>query len=134
MKKFFQFRKNEDGAMAVEFALVSVMMLMTLFGVLEVGRIFWTLNSMQSVLELTARYYIVNTGATDSELQTYAQTAMGKMQLDSSKLTVTVVKSTASNVSFIELDGTYQYQVMGAFMNAFTGLNLTSKTRMSYKT
>jgi Flp pilus assembly protein TadG len=132
LKSLRQFWRDEKGATAVEFAMVSVLMLMMLFGTIELGRIFWTYNAVQSATELTARYFITHTSTSDTDLQTYAQTAMNKMQLDGTRLTVSVTKSTTSSIKFIQLDSSYAYSPLGTLITQFNNLTLTSRTRISY--
>ncbi len=132
IRQFKRFWRDEKGATAVEFAMVSVLMLTMLFGTIELGRIFWTYNAVQSATELTARYFITHTSTADADLQTYAQTAMNNMQLDGSKLTITVTKSTTSSIKFIQLDSSYAYSPLGTLITQFNNLTLTSRTRISY--
>jgi Flp pilus assembly protein TadG len=132
MRVLRRFWKDSKGTTAVEFGMVSVLMLMMLFGIIELGRIFWTYNAVQSAIELTARYYIVHTSTSDSALQTYARDAMTAMELDPSHLTVTVTKTTASSIKFIQLNATYAYSPLGTLVTQFNNMSLTAKTRISY--
>lgn len=132
MKRLKRFWKDTKGTTAVEFGMVAVLMLLMLFGIIELGRIFWTQNAVQSAIELTARYYIVHTGTSDADLQTYARAAMTNMQLDGSKLTVTVTKTTSQSIKFIQLDGNYAYSPLGTIITQFTNLHLKAKSRISY--
>ena len=50
-----RFLRARRGAAAVEFALVSPMLLMLLFGVFEYGRYLWTVNALQQTVTQTAR-------------------------------------------------------------------------------
>lgn len=132
MKRLKWFWKDTRGATAVEFGMVAVLMLVTLFGIIELGRIFWTQNAVQSAVELTARRFIVSTSMTDAELQTYARAAMTNMQLDGSALTLTVTKTTSQSIKFIELNGDFTYSPLGTLITQFTNLHLKAKSRISY--
>lgn len=72
LKSFFKGRRGERGATAVEFALVSVVFLMFVMGIIDLGRLFWVRNLMQYGVEQTARYAMVNPTATAADLETYA--------------------------------------------------------------
>ncbi len=53
------------GATAVEFALVSPMLLVLLLGVFEYGRYLWTVNALQHTVTMTARCMgVLNPGST----------------------------------------------------------------------
>lgn len=135
LKRFKQFRADARGTTAVEFGMIAGLLILTLFGIMEMGRIFWTYNSVQSALELTARRYLVATTMTDSELLTYAQDALDDMQLDGSQLSFTNagnLHGTTSGVKYLELQGSYIYQPWGALTGIISGLTLTSKVRISH--
>ena len=48
-------RADRRGTTAVEFALISTVLLPMLFGTIELGMVMWTRNVLQSTAELTAR-------------------------------------------------------------------------------
>ena len=47
--------KARDGAEAIEFALVSIPLVLFLMGVVEFGRLYWTQSDLQYAAEATAR-------------------------------------------------------------------------------
>ena len=51
----FQLRRNERGAAAVEFALVVPLLLLLLWGIVDIGRAFYTLNNLASAVREGAR-------------------------------------------------------------------------------
>ena len=50
-----RFAKQSDGSTAVEFGLTAPVFLAALFGVIELGMLFWTQLGLQHAAELTAR-------------------------------------------------------------------------------
>lgn len=52
-------RSRQAGVAAVEFALVSVVFFMILFGALEMGRLLWTWNAAAEATRLGARMAVV---------------------------------------------------------------------------
>ena len=60
MKFLNRLWKDTKGATAVEFGMVAVLFLLMIFGTIELGRIFWVYNTMQSALEQTARRFFVD--------------------------------------------------------------------------
>lgn len=53
-------RSKQRGVSAVEFALVLVVLLALLFGIVEFGRLFFTINSVQEITRRAAREQVVN--------------------------------------------------------------------------
>lgn len=49
------FLRSESGATAVEFSIVAIPLLLTLFGCIEFGRMLWTRQSMSEVAVMAAR-------------------------------------------------------------------------------
>ena len=55
------FSSNNDGASAAEFALVLPIMLLFLFGIIDVGRLMWTWNQAEKATQMGVRYAVVTT-------------------------------------------------------------------------
>jgi Flp pilus assembly pilin Flp len=51
-----KFIRNEDGAAVVEFALVAPLLILLLFGIMDFGRAFYTVNNIISAVREGARY------------------------------------------------------------------------------
>jgi Flp pilus assembly protein TadG len=133
MNIFCKYFRNRQGTVAVEFAMVAVLFLTFLFGIIEVGRVFWTWNTLQYAVEDTARYAIVHQSATNSDLVTYAAGRMAGIKVDTSKLSVTTANTTISGISFIEVTGTYAYKSIVPFLPAaMNTINLTAEAKVPY--
>jgi len=133
MKNIRKYFREEKGATAVEFGMVSLLFLTFLFGVVEMGRVFWTWNTLQYAIEDTARYAIVHVTATNSDLVAYAASSMAGISADTSRLTVTTANTTISGIQFIEVSGTYAYRSMVPFLPAaINSINLTAQARIPY--
>lgn len=65
---------DRSGATAVEFALILPLVLLTIFGMIEFGRMLWIRNTMEYVAETAARYGGINTTKTQAEIEAYALT------------------------------------------------------------
>jgi Flp pilus assembly protein TadG len=72
------FSRSDTGATAVEFAIVAPLLFLVMFGIVELGRAWWTKSSLQYAVERTARYYAVGcaSGACPSDGAAYAATQM----------------------------------------------------------
>lgn len=53
-------KPRQQGVAAVEFALVATILFMLLFGIIEFGRLFFTINSVQEITRRAAREQVVN--------------------------------------------------------------------------
>ena len=55
IRRAWRLLADRRGTTAVEFALISTVLLPMLFGTIELGMLMWTRNALQSTAELTAR-------------------------------------------------------------------------------
>ena len=115
-----RYRKNEDAATAVEFALVALPFLLMIFGVMEGGRVMWSMNGVQFAIEETSRYASINSTLTNESFESYAQGKLAEMYVASTPLIVTSSSVTTNGVNFIEIDGTYTHSTM---LNGFLPAN-----------
>lgn len=125
--------KNEEGATAVEFGIVSLLFLMLVFGIIDGGRVFWVWNSMEYAIEQTTRYAVVNKEATDDELQSFAVAAMGNVNPNTDNFVVTISRSFLGDIENIQIDGDYNFSALTPFMPASwdnIALSVTSTARM----
>jgi len=60
MKHSLALHYTQRGVSAVEFAFVAAILLLVLFGIVEFGRLFFTINSMQEITRRAAREQVVN--------------------------------------------------------------------------
>ena len=96
MKKFAtRFRKEEDGATAVEFALVSPLLAGLFLASLDLGSTGFTQNKLTSSLRFSAQY--IANGGTDLDVakDVFAR-SYGQYETFSSKISCTCARSRAS--------------------------------------
>jgi len=126
-----KFWRRDDGTAAVEFALVGVLFFITLLTFVEVGRIFWTWNSLQHSVSKAARYYLTHKTLTDQEIEELVEDNLAAMRLDVTHLEVTVDDDTASGINFIVIDAVYTFELLGYFLpSGVTSIDLTTTTRL----
>ena len=126
--KAFRLFSDDRGSVAVEFAMISMMFIATLLAVIEVGRAFWTYNTLQYAVESCARYYLTHTTATDSQLSDYVAGEMG-IGISTTPLVVTVTKSTVSGIKQIEVDGAYTYStIVPTMTSSWSSIVMHAKT------
>jgi Flp pilus assembly protein TadG len=131
MKRLKNYCSNESGATAVEFGMVSLLFLALLSGVVQVGWLLWVQNSLQYAIENTARYALTHPDATNDDLVAYAADHMAGVYADTSDLDVTTAPVTISGISFIEVNGTYEFTDIIPFLPLGT-INLTAQSRAPY--
>jgi Flp pilus assembly protein TadG len=66
-------RRGEDGAEAVEFALIAVPFMLLLLGIIQYGFYFWTAETTNSAARETARRVIVGDCWTQAQADTFAR-------------------------------------------------------------
>jgi len=76
--------RAEQGNIAVEFGLLAPVLLLFLFGIVEGGRMLWTVNALHYSVQEAARCASINTTAcgTASQIQTFAAGRSGAVFAD----------------------------------------------------
>lgn len=86
-------RLGQDGAAAVEFALIFPLLALLLYALMELARALWNWNSLQLMADEASRWASVRPAATAAEVEAVArQFATG---IDAAELTVTVQTAAA---------------------------------------
>jgi Flp pilus assembly protein TadG len=68
--------RGESGAAVVEFALVLPLVLILVFGIIDVGRLMFTANSLTSAVREGARFAAVQTNPTSGNVYTHISAQM----------------------------------------------------------
>lgn len=122
--------RNSRGAAAVEFAFVAPAFLMLTFGGIEIGRAMFLKASMQYAVEEAARYAMINTSATNTQIQNYAK---GSLFFTSQVNGMTIVSSsqTVSGVTYVTITATYAFQSLAPYLPFnVSGGTLNAKARV----
>lgn len=101
------YRRNEKGALAVEFALIAIPSMLLIFGVIEAGRIIWTMNTVQFVIEETSRYASINSDLSTEEYAIYAEEKIDSLAISSTPLQLSSSSYTKYGITFVEIQGAY---------------------------
>lgn len=118
---------DRRGVTAVEFALVVPVLLLVVFAITEFGRMFWIQNSIQFAVEEAGRYAMVNTSATESQLQTYAQ---GKIfGMSTSGITFSAPLQNSGGIDYRSITASYDFQFMIPMLPPGT-ITLSAKSRV----
>ena len=138
LKGLKSYAKDDLGAAAVEFALVSTAFIALLFGMIEGGRMMMAQNSLQFAIEETARYVMINDAASplsDTDIKTRIAGHMNNMAFfvdpstDLSNITITR-PSGENGVTFIQIAGSYTYKPLIPTAIPSSWLNLKASARI----
>jgi Flp pilus assembly protein TadG len=121
------FLRATNGAAAVEFAIVAPIFILFCIGIFEAGRMMWIRNSIQTATEEAARYAMVHTTATDTELAAHAANYYADVSLDAPTFTIT--RDTTDGVNFVTVSGAYTFQFEFTFFD-FGNIELNGKARV----
>lgn len=123
------------GATAVEFALVVGPLLLLLFGVVEVGRLLWTVNAAQETAIAGARCMgVLNTSCASGGVYSATSTSSYVRQvasgwglsLTSANVTLNNSASCAGVAGFSQVTITYSFQSVVPLITTLTGNPLTA--------
>lgn len=123
-----RFRRDECGAYAVEFAIVFPVLLLMVFGAIEIGRLFYDKDRLSRVTADGARILLVQPTLTDGQLKSQIQ-ALANQTFPSGSVTVTVTSETRDGMAFKKLTADYTHTV-GGTISGFHTMNLNSTMRM----
>jgi Flp pilus assembly protein TadG len=93
-----KFRRAQDGAAAVEFALVAPLLLMLLFGIISFGFVFAQKLALGNGARQGARLGVVS-GVTCAQIYSQAQSASSTIGMSSSAVSVSITKVSSSGTS-----------------------------------
>ncbi len=81
--------RDESGVALIEFSLLLPIFFLLIFGIMEMGQLFWTQTALQHAVEMAARCASVNTTicGTTTQTQSYAATQTYGMSLPTSTFT-----------------------------------------------
>lgn len=110
-----RFLRTDDGAVAVEFALVVPVFVMFCLGIFEGSRMMWIRNSIQTATEEAARFAMAHTTATDGELIAHATNYYDDVSMDAPVFTI--ARDTTDGVDFVTVSGTYTFDFTFTFFD-----------------
>lgn len=118
--------KNNEGVEAVEMAFVLPIFLLFVLGIVEFGRAYWIMDSMQLSIDEAGRYAMLNTTATDVQIVATAKANL--YGLNANDFTVTSTSETISGVNYKRIMATYSFHFSVPNLLPFGNLTLTRQT------
>jgi Flp pilus assembly protein TadG len=113
-KTFIGLLRCDRGVAALEFAIVAPLFMLLLVAVMEFGRMYWVRDSVQYAAEQTARWAMVNTAATDSQLKSRALAQFDGVSGGTTP-DVSVGRETVNGLSFLTVTITCNFQFLVDF-------------------
>ena len=123
--RWSRFARADSGATAVEFAIVAPLYLTMMVGVFELSRAMWIKASMQYAVEETSRYALVNTSASATTLQTYAESKLSDTGVGSTGMIFTIT----ADGTVADIQVSYSFETLTSLL-PFPSLALTAKSRV----
>ncbi len=111
IKRLFSDRHGSEGATAVEFALITPIFLVFVYGLLEFGRVLFTMAVLFFAAEEASRYSIVNYTATTTEIRQVAESKF--LMIDPAKIItfdVTSVLNVVDQTKLVTIDIVYSFE------------------------
>lgn len=124
---------NDHGATAVEFALVAPVFLIFMLGIFDLGRLFFIKNIMQSTVEQSARYAMVNPSATQSALEAYTLARANSMFKGITFVADAPGADVVAGVNYRTITATYGFSYMTPLVTVGV-VSLTAKSRVPVNT
>lgn len=122
------FAREQEGATAVEFALVVPVFLIFLFGIISLTQAFWIRNGLQYAVDDAGRYAMINTTATDDQIRTQLRSKLYGM--DSSAVTITLSSATSSGVTYKTIVTTYSFSPFNNGLVSIPTISLSTQARV----
>ena len=103
--------RDQDGATAVEFAIVGNVFFMFLASIFYLGLMYWHSASLNFALEQGSRLATTNTSATQSQIQSAVNTYLTQVGLPNASVTYSIVTSGGVTVANITASMTESYVI-----------------------
>lgn len=101
--------RDQSGATAIEFALISVAFFMLVFGIVQASHMIWVYNAVRNAAEVTSREALVNEDLTEAELEAVGRDALEGYRVSPDPLSLQRSEVTHGGVEFNELNVSYEY-------------------------
>lgn len=120
--------RNNEGVEAIEMAFVLPIFLLFVLGIIEFGRAYWIMDSMQFSIDEAGRYAMLNSTATDVQIISTAKANL--YGLDPTSFTVTSTSQTVSGINYKQIIATYNFTFAVPNLLPFGNIALTRQTQV----
>ena len=115
LKNTRRLHRDEEGSVAVEFALVIVPFLMMVFGIFETGQVLWASSQIDFQVDRIVREAAIDSSISAGTIQSSITAALG--DLDASQLVVTVAR-TNGTPDILQVSVAYTHMPVTPFLFA----------------
>lgn len=127
MSVFRRLRFCQAGSTAVEFAIISLVLMLVVLGVIEFGRGLNMRNQLSQAADYGARQILTNKAITDSALETSVRSAF--IAGSSGSLTVTIGTETVNGIQFRTITLGYPFTpLVSGLANGTINLSVARRT------
>ena len=123
-------KKSDSGSVMVEFALVSMILILLLVGIIEFGLIFNTQLTLQNAARDGARFTAIPSTISESVIKAYIINSASTLHLNASQITLNPAVTGMRRGQPFTVTINYPYQVPVTFGVLPASLNLTAATVM----
>lgn len=123
MKILHLIKKSESGVAAVEFALIAPIFFMMIFGIIDMGRVYWLISSMEYAVEGAGRYAMLNTSATSQQVIEEAQDNL--YVINQNSVTFTTSTSSSSGINYMTIQAQASFNFLPPAMFNYGTIALT---------
>jgi Flp pilus assembly protein TadG len=123
--------RDDSGVSAVEFSMVGTGFILLLFGVVEFGRLAWTMNAVDYAVDSALRYAVIHQDAAESEVLDEMRDKLAAYYVEGSRAQIGVTDATVSGMDFVEITGQYRYEpfVLGFLPTSLSSYTMTFSAR-----
>ncbi len=118
-----RFKTSEAGNTIVEFALLAPLFFIVVFGMIDIGRLYWTVSSMEYAVEAAGRYAMINTSATSNQVISQAQANL--YAINQNSVTFTTSTSTSGGINYMTIKAQNSFSFLPSAMFSISILTLT---------
>lgn len=118
MMTWKRFCRSEDGASALEFAIIFPVFAAMLFGTIQIGLAYYFAGSVQYALEKTARMTMVDQDMSTGQVQTAFANELATFT--DQNITISYTVDNSGDVPIAELSATYSHEFIIPFVPNFT--------------
>jgi Flp pilus assembly protein TadG len=118
------FLKQRDGAQAVEFAIIFPLIIATMLGTFEIGRMLYQRNRIAAATEEGVRAVSMYGASGNSAVESAIR---GKLpEIPTASLTVNVTDQTMGTAAFKKIVVSYQFNFLIKFKAGWNGVTITA--------
>lgn len=126
---FNHWRRAEDGAMAIEFAMIAPVLLTLLFGIMEFGHAMFVTSSIENAVTTASRQAMIDENITPTELSAAVKSELKKLGIGDGQISVRVTFENDVDIQFANIQTSFQHELIMPLVSGMA-INLNSTRRV----